>query len=129
MNAAVGSVQAHSGQAHDGAPATRRGRDPRRPRDNRNGLLRVLIVTAFFIIVLGANLFIGGVVLVGGLHDNGIGKYRIGRVTFPLLDGTFCRHILFDNVTAQALEDKVSECGDEIVPPRPGRRTRFNWGE
>jgi hypothetical protein len=113
-------------QDHDGPPATRPGRPPR-SRETRNGFWRVLIVTVFFVVVLGANLFIGGVVLVGGLHEAGIGKYRIGRVTFPLLDGTFCRHILFDNVTAQALEDKVSECSDEIRLTRPGRRTRFNW--
>ncbi len=111
----------------DGAPAVARAP---RARERRNGILRVLIVTAFFVMMLGANLFIGSVVLVGGLkEENGLGKYRVGRVTFPLLDGTFCRHILFDNVTAQALDDNVSACADDIAPPRPGRRTRFNWGK
>jgi hypothetical protein len=124
------SAPINADAVHDAAdaPATPRPRGPR-TRDRRIGVVRVLIVTAFFVVVLSANLFIGGVVLVGGLNENGgLGAYRVGRMTFPLFDGTFCRHILFDNETLQTEDDKVSACVD-ITPPRPGRRTRFNWGK
>lgn len=109
-------------------PAMPRTRGPS-TRDRRIAIVRILIVTAFFAVVLSANLFVGGVVLVGGLNEeSGLGKYRVGHMTFPLLDGTFCRHVLFDNETLQTEEDKVSACVD-ITPPRPGHRSRFNWAK
>jgi len=126
MSAIVASAQgSHVGTA----PATRSGRSPRRSHETRTNFWRVCIVTFFFIVVLSANLFIGGVVLVGGLHtaQTGVGYARIGHITFPIRDGTVCRNIAFDNKTAKTLEDKVSPCIDQRLFETPGRKTRFRW--
>jgi hypothetical protein len=106
------------------------GRDFRRAREARTKFWRVIVVSAFFTVVLGANAFIGVAVLVKAAGTNEAqtaAALRIGRVTFPMLDGVFCRHVLFDNNTAQTKEDKVSRCDDR--DSRSRRRTStFNWG-
>jgi hypothetical protein len=94
---------------------------------------RVFIVTSFFVVVLGANFFIGTMVMVRRFQDQtnstGLEAYgRTARVAYPLLDGKFCRNIVFDNKTAQTIEDKVSRCdGDSHVSKRNGS-AGFSWG-
>jgi len=106
-------------------------RDLRRARETRTKIWRVSVVTIFFVVVLGANLFVGAVLMVKALRtqaDETAAATRIGRVTYPMLDGVFCRHVLFDNKTVQTKEDKVSRC-DEDRAVRPARHTTtFNWG-
>lgn len=85
---------------------------------------RVTIVSSFFIIVLGASLFLGAVMVVGTfrsgdpsseLTSNG----RAGRIARTLRDGTLCHYMVFDNKTAQtelAVATKAS--------PSPNRKNR-----
>lgn len=82
------------------------------------------IVSSFFIIVLGASLFLGAVMVVGTfrsgdpsseLTSNG----RAGRIARTLRDGTLCHYMVFDNKTAQtelAVATKAS--------PSPNRKNR-----
>ena len=105
-------------------------RDLRRARETRTKIWRVSVVTIFFIVVLGANLFVGATLMVKAMRarTEEAEAARIGRVTYPMLDGVFCRHVLFDNKTVQTKEDKVSRC-DEDRAAKPARHTTtFNWG-
>ena len=75
-------------------------RDQRRAHEARIKFWRVLIVSTFFVIVLGGNLFVGAVLMFKGPHTATTetpASFRIDRITFPLLNGVFCRHILIDN--------------------------------
>ena len=104
--------------------------DLRHEREARTKFWRVIIVSAFFAVVLGANLLIGGVLMVKAFHtekNQTAEALRIGRVTFPMLDGVFCRHVLFDNKTVQMKEDKVSRCNNRATQSRSSRTT-FSWG-
>ena len=110
----------------------RSGRELRRARETRTKIWRVSVVTVFFAVVLGANLLVGAALMLKALHTQAgetAASTRFGRVTFPMLDGVFCRHVKFDNTTAEATEDKVSRCEDERVRERPGHTTSFNWGK
>jgi hypothetical protein len=87
-----------------GLHAMHSARDLRRAREARVKYWRVLLVTTFFVVVLGGNLFVGAVLVSKALQTattESPASFRIGRITFPLLDGVFCRHILIDNETAQ----------------------------
>jgi hypothetical protein len=78
-------------------------RELRRAREARTKIWRVSIVAAFFAVVLGSNLFVGVVMMVKAFrHEEATTAVPMARVTYPLLDGVFCRHILFDNNTVQA---------------------------
>ena len=111
--------------------AARSTRDLRRTREARIKFWRVLIVSTFFVVVLGGNLFVGAVLMFKALHTattETSASFRIGRMTFPLLDGVFCRHILIDNETAQTKEEKVSRC-DSQDPVSSRGSTGFRWGK
>ncbi len=114
---------------HD-LPVARSERELRRVREARIKFWRVLIVSTFFVVVLGGNLFVGAVLMFKVLHTSTAdtaASMRIGRMTVPLLDGVFCRHVLIDNETSQTREEKISRCDDKDPPSRPGS-TQFRWG-
>jgi hypothetical protein len=109
----------------------RSGRALRRAREARTKFWRVSIVSGFFVVVLGANLFVGAVLMVKALRSataETAASTRIGRMTFPQFDGVFCRHILIDNETVQTKEEKISRCdGQDPISGRGG--TGFSWGK
>ena len=105
-------------------------RELRRSREARTRFWRASIVSTFFIAVLIANLFVGAVVVVGAFRkEPDTASIAIGRATIPTLDGVFCRHVLFDNRTAETKEDKISRCDDrDDVRSRRRAGSIFSWG-
>jgi hypothetical protein len=108
-------------------------------REKRIRFWRVCSVVAFFAVAIGGNLFIGMVVLRKNFCDlipftssKSDGPARTAKIRRPMLDGTFCRNIVFDNTTAQAVVDKIERC--DGGPNRPSTVTyaeppRFTWGK
>jgi hypothetical protein len=71
----------------------------------------------------------------GNPFDSGKATHTpTAQIKLPLLDGTFCRNIVFDNTTSHSIEDKVERCDgapNAASPPSPpsgNRRTQFSWG-
>jgi hypothetical protein len=111
--------------------AARSARNLRRVREARVKYWRVLLVTTFFVVVLGGDRFVGAVLVFKALQTATTetpASFRIGRITFPLLDGVFCRHILIDNETTQTREEKISRC-DSQDPVSSRGSTGFNGGK
>jgi len=107
-------------------------RDIRRSHEARANFWHVTIVSSFFVIVLGASVFLGVVMVVGALRGETSSNEltadgRTGRIARTLLDGTFCRYIMFDNKTAQAVEDRIGRC-DESKAKSKNRSAIFSWG-
>lgn len=113
----------------EGLSALQARRDALRRQETRVRRVRVLIVSAFFAVVMGANLYLGAVVVMGSLRAEKDPKAatRSAIVSRTLLDGTFCRAIMYDNELAQTTSDKVVPC-EELRPRRRGN-TMFNWGK
>ena len=124
MNTAVGDIEA--GRKTPGLRAARQ------QREARLRFWRVFAVSSFFVVALGANLYIGTVVMMGNFGNPFYsGKATPGstaQIKRPLLDGTFCRNIVFDNTTSHAIEDKVERCDKKADQPRGRTRTQFSWG-
>jgi hypothetical protein len=110
------------------------GRARRRSREARAGIWHVVITSSFFALVLGANLFVGALFVVGtvqarlGEPDAGA-RFRTARFTRPLYDGVFCRYVLFDNKSAELIQDKVDLCGPSVRGRGLRSLTAFTWGE
>jgi hypothetical protein len=107
-------------------------RDIRRSHEARANFWHVTIVSSFFVIVLGASVFLGVVMVIGTLRGETSSNEltadgRTGRIARTLLDGTFCRYIMFDNKTAQAVEDRIGRC-DESKAKSRNRSAIFSWG-
>jgi hypothetical protein len=109
-------------------------RDLRRSHETRINFLHAVIASSFFVVVLGASLFLGAVMVVGAYRSwNGSESMtsdgRTGRVARPLNDGTFCHYMVFDNKTALAVEDRVGRCDEGKPKPKFERPPTFSWGK
>lgn len=105
----------------------------RRTRAARTQFWQTVLVSSFIALVLGANLFIGAVVVFGAVKSQFQSKdrpadVRTGHFTQFMLDGTFCRTVVFDNKSAETIYDKVALCDKSVRSSGSGGRTRFNWG-
>ena len=106
-----------------------------RSQETRAQFWHVTIVTAFFVVVFGASLFLGTVMVVGtfgGEPSNELtADGRAGRVARTLRDGTLCHYMIFDNKTAQTVEDRIGRCDEDKPKPKPKqeRPATFTWGK
>src|SRR5262245_52561780 len=104
-------------------------RDQRRWQETRARFWHLVVVSTFFLTVIGAGVYLGTVMVIGVLRTStGLTELtaegRTGRIARSLQDGKLCRYILFDNKTAQAVEDAVT-----TARPNPkGRRRRPSAG-
>ena len=104
-------------------------RDLRRSQQTRARFWHVVVVSSFFFIVVGTGLFLGAVIVIGVLRSNS-GKAELtaeGR-TRSLQDGKLCHHILFDNKTAQTVEDRIARCDEGKPKPKKESSATFSWG-
>lgn len=108
-------------------------RDLRRSQETRARFWHVVIVSSFFFVVLGAGLFLGAVMVLGALRSDGASSEltaegRTGRIARSLHDGKLCHYIVFDNKTAQAVEDRIGRCDEGKPKPKKDTPATFNWG-
>ncbi len=99
-------------------------RDLRRSQETRASFWRAAIVSSFFVVVVGASLFLGAVMMIGTFARSGQFELlttdgRTRRVARALRDGTLCHYIVFDNKTAQAVEDRIGRCDENKPKPKP----------
>ena len=95
---------------------------------------RVAIILALFLAFLAAALLIGGRALIDPMlrtaaHEREAN--RVGEVVFTMPDGAFCRHLSFDNNTAEINESAIDRCPE--ARPHRGRgsaddKKGFAWG-
>jgi len=106
-------------------------RDLRRLQETRTGFWRAVIVSSFFLVVVGASVFLGAVMMIGAFRDQDSGLHADGRTTRiarALHDGTLCHYVVIDNRTAQALEDRIGRCDEGKPKPKPVTVPTFRWG-
>jgi hypothetical protein len=105
----------------------------RHAREARIRFRRVFVVSSFFVVVLGANLIVGAVVVMGNIRaqataDNMWANGQVAQAKRPLLDGTFCSNMVINNRTSQTIEDKVERCDQGRSKFKAKARSQFNWG-
>jgi hypothetical protein len=91
---------------------------PRSLRSRRHELraktARLVVVLSLFLMLITAAVFIGGRSVIGPMLEKAIARagdtHRKGAIVFTMPDGTFCRHLAFDNKTAELTESTVLQC-------------------
>jgi hypothetical protein len=113
---------------------TKSERAARQAREARIRFWRVFAVSVFFATVLGANLFIGAVVVIGNLRSKVSSNVitsngRTALIKRPMLDGVLCRNIVYDNQTSNTIDDRIERCDQAVVAKPKGKsKTQFSWG-
>lgn len=106
-------------------------RDLQRSQESRTAFWRAAIVSSFFVVVVGASLFLGAVMMIGTFRDQDSelrADGRTTRVARALRDGTLCHYVVIDNRTAQAVEDRIGRCDENKPKPKPVSVPTFRWG-
>ena len=78
---------------------------------------RVAIVSSLFLIMFGAALLIGGRAAIGPLLQSAADSGEpnsAAAVVYTMSDGVYCRHVSFDNVTAQETEGGIERCNSDV---------------
>jgi hypothetical protein len=107
-------------------------RSPRmRREEQQTKAARVAVVLSLFLVLLGAALLVGGRTFIDPLLRSAAQEReasRIGDIVFTLPDGAFCRHLSFDNKTAEITEGAVERCAPTQPKERVGGPMGFAWG-
>jgi hypothetical protein len=91
-----------------------------------------VIVSSVFLILLAASLLFGGHAAIDPLLRTVIAARdtkAVGDVVYSMPDGKFCRHMSFDNVTAEVVEGTITPCPHDIARDEFRNKTGgFAWG-
>ncbi len=111
-----------------GARALRRTAQALR-RERRATLTRLSVAFSLFVALLASAFLVGSKVVIGpsarSVAPAGEAS-RPAEIVLALPDRTFCRHLSFDNATAEFTADKVEPCPGN--PTRKRAPTGFAWG-
>ena len=115
---------------HVSITALARRRSRARMDEERAKSGRVVIVSSLFLVLFTAALLVGGHAAIDPLLQSAVNARETkgtGEVVVTMPDGIFCRHLSFDNVTAEITEGGIERCASDIAGnrPRPGRG--FAW--
>lgn len=94
--------------------------------------MRLGVVMALFLVLVVGAVLIGGRSVIGPMLQRAMAQsadsHRKGSVVFTMADGTFCRHLAYDNKTAALTESAVVQC-PEARPREAAHAERgFAWG-
>jgi hypothetical protein len=92
---------------------------------------RLAIVFSVFLALLAALLLVGGRVVIDPLLQQAATKreaYRIGEIVLTMPDGKFCRHLSFDNKSAELTEGVIKQCPSDHPANRAAAISGFSWG-
>jgi hypothetical protein len=115
----------------DGAAARpRRSARPRRPGVGQTSV-RAIIASSAFLVLFSVTLMIGGHAAIDPLLRSAMAAREtreLGDVVVTMSDGKFCRHMSFDNATAEIVEGKVGPCPESVARGEFRTYRSFAWG-
>jgi hypothetical protein len=99
--------------------------------DERAKSVRIAIVASLFFVLLAATLLIGGHAALDPLLQSAMAARQsrgVGEVVYTMPDGVFCRHMSFDNITADVNEGTLERCSNDVAAgPRLRPSRSFAW--
>jgi hypothetical protein len=115
---------------HVSVTALARRRSRARMDEERAKSGRVVIVSSLFLVLFTAALLVGGHAAIDPLLQSAVNAREAkgtGEVVVTMPDGIFCRHLSFDNVTAEITEGGIERCTKDIAGNRPHTGLGFAW--
>ena len=100
--------------------------------EERAASARAVIASSLFLVLLAAALLVGGHAAIDPLLRSVIAAREtkaVGDVLYTMPDGIFCRHMSFDNATAEVVEGAIERCPTDISRGRARTSKGFAWGE
>lgn len=92
---------------------------------------RVAIVVSLFLVLVAATLLVGGRAMINPLLQSAVAAREakgMGDILYSMPDGTFCRHLSFDNGTAELIEGAIEQCPGDLIKKHERGSMGFAWG-
>jgi hypothetical protein len=122
---------AEVGASFADADAVRAGRGSRaRFGERRDKSTRAVIVSSLFLAFIAAALLIGGHAVLDPQLPSSVATRQgklLGDVFYTMPDGVYCRHMSFDNATAEVVEGAIEPCASDGARERSGSINGFTW--
>jgi len=102
-----------------------------RREEKRTNSVGIAVTTSLLVALLATAILVGGhAAIVPLLHRAAAARDAAGTgdVVYTMPDGVFCRHMSFNNATAEVTEGAIEPCPDPIGSGRHASATRFEWG-
>jgi hypothetical protein len=100
--------------------------------EGRANSIGVIITSSLFLGIMGAALLVVGHAVIGPMLKAAMADREAkatGDVVYTMPDGVFCRHMSFDNATAEVIEGAIVRCPDNAVRGGANRAAKnFAWG-
>jgi hypothetical protein len=99
--------------------------------EDRATSTRAAIASSLFLVVLACSLLLGGHAAIDPILRSAMMSHDsngTGDVLYAMPDGVYCRHVSFDNATAEVAETAIAHCPDDIVREHARRGRGFAWG-
>jgi hypothetical protein len=94
--------------------------------------MRIGVALSLFLVLVVAAVLIGGRSVIGPMLQRAMAQpldaHRTGAIVFTMPDGTFCRHMAYDNKTADLVESAVAQCAEARPHDAPRASSEFAWG-
>jgi len=91
---------------------------------------RVAIVSSLFLVMFAATLLIGGHAAIDPLLQSAADSREAssaGAVVYTMPGGIYCRHVSFDNVTAQETEGGIERCTSDVSASFARSNRAISW--
>lgn len=99
--------------------------------DERAKSARVIIVSSLFLAFIALALMMGGHAAIAPFLQSAMqarDTHESGDIVVKMRDGIYCRHMSFDNVTAEVNEGAIQRCDEDVFRARPRPPSRgFAW--
>jgi hypothetical protein len=115
---------------HASITALARRRSRARIDEERAKSGRVVVISSLFLVLFTAALLVGGHAAIDPILQSAVDARETkgtGDVIVTMPDGIFCRHMSFDNVTAEIVEGGIERCTKDIAGNRPHTGRGFAW--
>ena len=102
-----------------------------RPRGDGGSSLRAIIAASLFLGLFAGCFLVGGHAAIAPMLRSAAAARDatvVGDVVLPMPGGKFCRHMSFDNTTAEIAEGPIEQCPEKIARFRTPNSRSFAWG-
>jgi hypothetical protein len=103
---------------------------PDRFSDGKAASGRIVIVSSLFLVLFVATLLIGGHAAIDPLLQSAADSREtssVSAVVYTMPDGIYCRHVSFDNVTAEETEGGIERCTSDVSGGRSRSNPAVSW--
>jgi len=93
---------------------------------------RVAVVLSLFLVLLAAALLVGGRAVIDPMLRAAAQQReadQLGNIVLTMPDGAFCRHLSFDNKTAELTEGAIEQCTRDYHKMHTTGTMGFSWGK